>query len=68
LTTRNEKDVLEMEKLREKTAELSVTVENMEKERNYYYEKLRKIELLCQQTELTPFVQSIQDIMYDDEN
>ncbi len=47
-------------------SELKDTLSSMEKERDYYYNKLRQIESLCQQSELTGFVREVQDIMYDE--
>jgi len=55
----------ELKELQEETKELKETLISMEKERDYYYDKLRKIEILCQQSELTSFVQQVQDIMYE---
>merc|ERR1712198_622185 len=44
---------------------MRATTESVEKERDFYYSKLREIEILCQQNEDDgPFVQSILDILY----
>lgn len=44
---------------------MRTTTESVEKERDFYYSKLREIEILCQQNEDDgPFVQSILDILY----
>tara|TARA_R110002050_G_C8630898_1_gene488372 strand:+ start:336 stop:608 length:273 start_codon:yes stop_codon:yes gene_type:complete len=47
--------------------ELKKTLTSMETERDFYYGKLQKIELLCQQSEQTAFVQSVLDVMYGEE-
>lgn len=56
----------DIKELKEEVSELKDTLSSMEKERDYYYNKLRQIELLCQQSELTGFVREVQDIMYDE--
>jgi len=44
-------DSQEVEELTAKTAKLRATIEGLEKERNFYFGKLRTIEVLCQQDE-----------------
>jgi RP/EB family microtubule-associated protein len=44
-------DSQEVEELTAKTAKLRATIEGLEKERNFYFGKLRTIEVLCQQEE-----------------
>ena len=56
----------ELKSMKEEVTDLKETLSSMEKERDYYYNKLRQIELLCQQSELTNFVREVQDIMYDE--
>jgi len=41
----------EIEELNQKLSKLKGTIEGLEKERNFYFGKLRQIELLCQQEE-----------------
>ena len=46
--------------------ELKMSVENLERERDFYYSKLREVEVLCQQHEghETPFLKQVLDILY----
>jgi len=67
----------EYEKLREEIVDLKITVDGLETERDFYFQKLRDIEILCQALEATPnpdmtvgkFVEDVQRILYakDDE-
>lgn len=45
---------------------MKVSVENLERERDFYYLKLREVEILCQQHEgeNVPFLQQVLDILY----
>ena len=45
---------------------LKLTVEDLEKERDFYFGKLRNIELICQENEgeNNPVLQRIVDILY----
>lgn len=46
---------------------MQLTVEGLEKERDFYFGKLRDIELLCnekEETPLIPVIKSIMDILY----
>lgn len=62
----------EYEKLREETVDLKITVDGLETERDFYFQKLRDIEILCQALEATPdanmtvgkFVEDVQRILY----
>ena len=47
-------------------SDLQMTVEGLEKERDFYFGKLRDIEVLCQEYEHedSPLVKSIMDILY----
>ena len=47
-------------------AEFEVTVQGLETERDFYFSKLRDIELLCQENEAegAPVIQQIMDVMY----
>jgi RP/EB family microtubule-associated protein len=54
--------------LLDKMTEMQVAIDNLEKERTYYFEKLRDIELLCQthpEPEL-PLIKAIQAVLYDE--
>jgi len=63
-STNNPKLEEEIKTLKGEVTELSSTLQSMEKERDFYYAKLREIELLCQNTEMSAFVRSVEDIMY----
>lgn len=66
------------EKLREEIVDLKITVDGLETERDFYFQKLRDIEILSQALEATPnpdmtvgkFVEDVQRILYakDDED
>ena len=47
-------------------SEMKLTVDGLEKERDFYFSKLRDIEVLCQEheTEDLPVLKSIMDILY----
>lgn len=44
--------------------ELKVTIDGLEKERDFYFGKLRDIEVLCQEEEANPCIQKILEILY----
>jgi len=48
ITDSGEKDSSNIKTLNEEISKLNVTVEGLEKERNFYFDKLREIEILCQ--------------------
>ncbi|KAI0500012.1 hypothetical protein KFK09_018220 [Dendrobium nobile] len=54
----------------EQITEMKLFVDSLEKERDYYYAKLRDIEILCQgpDVEHLPIVQTIQGILYSTYN
>ncbi|KAH7301323.1 hypothetical protein KP509_23G020200 [Ceratopteris richardii] len=54
------------ESLREEITELKLSVDNLEKERDFYFAKLRDIEILCESSELAnhPVVKAVQTILY----
>lgn len=62
----------EHERLREEVVDLKITVDGLETERDFYFQKLRDIEILCQALEANPeanvtvtqFVEDLQRILY----
>jgi len=60
------------EKLREEVVDLKITVDGLETERDFYFQKLRDIEILCQalganpdpHMTVTKFVEDVQRILY----
>lgn len=56
--------------LNEQITELKLTVDNLEKERDFYFSKLREIEILCQNPDLEnlPVVLAFQKILYAVDN
>jgi len=62
-------DAGKIDELTAKMMEMSVTVEGLEKERDFYFNKLRSIEVLCQEQEPEdPVLQKILDILYATED
>lgn len=67
----------EHDRMREEVVDLKITVDGLETERDFYFQKLRDIEIMCQAWEENPtvsmtvnkFVEEIQNILYakDDE-
>ncbi|KAL0384951.1 UNVERIFIED_CONTAM: Microtubule-associated protein RP/EB family member 1B [Sesamum radiatum] len=57
---------LEIKALTKEVSDLKVSVEGLEKERDFYYEKLREIEVLCQSPELedNPIAVEVKKILY----
>jgi len=60
------------QQLAAEVSELKLSVDNLERERDFYYSKLREVEILCQnhEGETNPFLQQVLDILYktdDDE-
>ncbi|KAJ3705714.1 hypothetical protein LUZ61_009419 [Rhynchospora tenuis] len=62
----NSEQEQQIQELSEKLGELELTLDNMEKERDFYFSKLRDIEILCQRHELEhlPITKAIQKILY----
>ncbi|XP_050296000.1 microtubule-associated protein RP/EB family member 1 isoform X2 [Anthonomus grandis grandis] len=53
-----------IEDLNTQIAEYKMTVEGLEKERDFYFGKLRDIEVMCQEEENNPLIQKILDVLY----
>ena len=61
----------QVEELNGQMMDLRINLEGLEKERDFYYSKLRDIEILCQEEDETttpPIVQKILDILYATED
>lgn len=60
----------QLEDLQAQVMEMKLTVEGLEKERDFYFGKLRDVEVLCQEHELTggPVVRKVLDILYATED
>lgn len=56
----------QIDDLQAQVMEMKLTVEGLEKERDFYFGKLRDVEVLCQEHELTggPVVRKVLDILY----
>jgi len=56
--------------LTRKVTELTLTIDSLEKERDFYFGKLREVEVLVQSSEKTPLTEQLLAILYasDDEN
>lgn len=60
----------EVEGLTEQVTELKLSVDSLEKERDFYFAKLRDIEILCQSSQIEnfPVVMAVQKILYAADN
>lgn len=61
---RDRGDNTRLEELSNQNFELKVANEGLEKEKDFYYGKLRDIEVICQETDDNPIIQKILDILY----
>ncbi|XP_071035896.1 microtubule-associated protein RP/EB family member 1 isoform X2 [Parasteatoda tepidariorum] len=65
-------DTQRVEELTNQLSEMKVTVDGLERERDFYYGKLRDIEVLCQEQEAseekTTFIEQILEILYATED
>ncbi|CAD6262044.1 unnamed protein product [Miscanthus lutarioriparius] len=66
ITFSEEHYIEQIQKLSEKIADLKVSVDSTEKERDFYFSKLRDIEILCQRPELEhlPMTKAVRKILY----
>lgn len=64
--TLNAETLVQIQELTDKVADLKLSMDNMEKERDFYFAKLRDIEVLCQRPELEhlPMMKAIRKILY----
>jgi RP/EB family microtubule-associated protein len=47
--------------------DLQLNLQSLETERDFYFEKLRKMEMICQENPDNPIVSSLLDVMYETE-
>lgn len=58
-------DTGKVDELTSQIMELKMSVEGLEKERDFYFGKLRDIEVMCQENdESNPIIQKILDVLY----
>ncbi|KAI0495465.1 hypothetical protein KFK09_021766 [Dendrobium nobile] len=59
-----------IQELSEKINEMKISLESMEKERDFYFEKLRYVEILCQKPEVEhlPMTKAILKILYSNDD
>eukprot|EP01112_Ceratiomyxa_fruticulosa_P004659 TRINITY_DN151_c0_g2_i1.p1 TRINITY_DN151_c0_g2~~TRINITY_DN151_c0_g2_i1.p1 ORF type:complete len:283 (+),score=85.87 TRINITY_DN151_c0_g2_i1:167-1015(+) len=70
-TANNNVDDQKVAELNQQVTELKLTVDGLEKERDFYFQKLREVEILCQSGNSGPeILEKIQGILYatDDQN
>ncbi|XKL64299.1 hypothetical protein PGB90_004385 [Kerria lacca] len=60
----NRGDTAKTDELTAQLMELKQTIDGLEKERDFYFGKLRDIEVLCQEAEENPIIQKILGILY----
>ncbi|XP_069028411.1 microtubule-associated protein RP/EB family member 3-like isoform X2 [Embiotoca jacksoni] len=65
--TRNGGDA-ELMELNQQVLDLKMTIDGLEKERDFYFGKLRDIELICQDHENHPVLSKVMDILYATED
>lgn len=61
-------DSQKVEELNSQIVELRMTVDGLEKERDFYFGKLRDIEVLCQENEDNTFSAKVMDVLYATED
>ncbi|XP_019866807.1 microtubule-associated protein RP/EB family member 1 isoform X1 [Aethina tumida] len=58
-------DAGKIDDLNNQISEMKISIDGLEKERDFYFGKLRDIEVMCQEAEGTsPYIQKILDILY----
>ncbi|XP_070491415.1 microtubule-associated protein RP/EB family member 1-like isoform X1 [Chironomus tepperi] len=70
-TSANNVSNQQVEELSNQLMDMRLNLEGLEKERDFYFSKLRDIEILCQEAdegETTPIIQKILDILYATED
>jgi RP/EB family microtubule-associated protein len=69
MANQNRGDTGKVEELTAQIFELKTSVEGLEKERDFYFGKLRDIEVMCQENdENNPLIQKILDVLYATED
>jgi RP/EB family microtubule-associated protein len=65
-------DAHRIDELTNQLSEMKITVDGLERERDFYYGKLRDIEVLCQEQEMNednkPFIEQVLEILYATED
>ncbi|XP_018328464.1 microtubule-associated protein RP/EB family member 1 isoform X3 [Agrilus planipennis] len=65
VNSRGDANASKIEELSNQILELKMSVEGLEKERDFYFGKLRDIEVMCQENdENNPIIQKILDVLY----
>ncbi|KAK4883796.1 hypothetical protein RN001_000067 [Aquatica leii] len=61
----NRGDAGKVEEMSNQIVDLKITIDGLEKERDFYFGKLRDIEVMCQENDdQTPLIQKILDVLY----
>ena len=59
---------VQLEELNAQLMEAKLTIEGLEKERDFYFGKLRDIEVLCQENDTSNLTQKVLDVLYATED
>ncbi|KAL3287837.1 hypothetical protein HHI36_002295 [Cryptolaemus montrouzieri] len=57
-------DAGRLEDITHQLSECKLTIDGLEKERDFYFGKLRDIEVMCQEAEESPLIQKILEVLY----